>query len=74
MCGVINLPDGSEIESPQELQDAFGRPIAPYKHPAAPMDCCLCNTDTERYLTDAGATFEPPDEWADIYVTQMPTN
>lgn len=77
MCQELYIVQQEKsIESVQELQDAFGRCISDYVDNPADvcMDCCLCQVDTERYLTDCGALWERLDNYtgADINVLAMP--
>ena len=72
MCGKVIINKGEkEIETPQEFKDHFGfeAPREEYYH-TVDMDCCLCQVDIEKALTDHNIPFEK--DCGDIYVTQEP--
>lgn len=72
MCGKVIINKGEkEIETPKEFKDHFGfeAPREEYYH-TVDMDCCLCQVDVEKALTDHNIPFEK--DCGDIYVMQEP--
>ena len=77
MCDqLVNRDTGREITSRADLLALVG-PVAFYRvldDDPDPLDCCLCNTDTERILTDAGYAWEPIDgNPCDVVTYKLPT-
>lgn len=85
MCDIIQLPDGSEVETINQLEAAFGTPVDSYhnypehlkevvKPGETPVrDCCMCHVDLKAYLTAVGATWDYFESWGgDINVIMMP--
>lgn len=85
MCYTVWLPDGTEVESINELEQAFGLPVDEFYpcpdelHQPAPQgqehvkDYCLCHVDKAAYLNAVGTTWHYEEDYeGDIIVLMMP--
>lgn len=71
MCVIIVINKGEkEIESPREFLVHFGFEAPKEIHyDSVDMDCCLCQVDVEKALTEHKIPFKK--YWGDIYVGDL---